>query len=320
MRTLLISSNPNDATFFEGACKSVNLDFQHLKTADQFCAELLRDAQAVSIIEVNSEQQYKSIEDTIANKIGLFTDTIDPNRMFFLGSKDLSDFEFLTRSDIFGHFIRRTYTTADQALIGKLFQALVEPPAFGLEKFLGSESKIQILPITNSAHKHSVIESLKNYLEKAGFITRVSNLIITSCDEILMNAIFDAPVDELGKATYASTPRSTTFDFAQKPAEMQIGFNGKVLGIAVIDSHGSIDKKRLLEHIGRSYESSEFKVKIHKAGAGLGLANVYRNCGGLMFSCESGVRTQVTLFCKKTGSFKEFKDQFRFLSTFMYLS
>lgn len=38
------------------------------------------------------------------------------------------------------------------------------------------------------------------------------------------------------------------------------------------------------------------------------------------FSCQETERTEAMLFFLKASTFKQFKDQFRFLSTFVYFS
>jgi hypothetical protein len=105
-----------------------------------------------------------------------------------------------------------------------------------------------------------------------------------------------------------------------KYVDFSIGFDGINLAINVTDHYGSLEKRKLINHIGKSYQNEEYKIKTSVSGAGIGLSNVYRNCCGLIFECDSSVFTSVTILYKKTTSFKDFKDQFRFLSTHHYYS
>lgn len=320
MRILLLSSNPQDNTFFGAVAKQTNLQLLQIPTVDHLCVEIQKDPSAILVLEATSEENYKNFETAIANKIGLFSDAIDVNRVYFVSDADLRQLSFLAKSDLFGHFISRSFLEDDKGRIAALFTAASEPPAFGIERFFPQDAKIQIITVTQSQQKKALVDSLKEYLSKVGFMSRMANLITTATDEIVMNAIFDAPIDETGKPIYAQTARTTAFELGDKQVVVKIAFDGKIVGISVSDQYGSIDKKKILDHISKSYEHDEFKVKINKAGAGLGLSNVFRNCGGLIFTCESGVKSEVTIFYRKTDSFKKFKDQFRFLSTFNYLS
>jgi hypothetical protein len=99
---------------------------------------------------------------------------------------------------------------------------------------------------------------------------------------------------------------------------MNVGFDGVYVAISAVDHFGSLDKAKLLKHISRLYSDEEYKIKTAVAGAGIGLATVFRSGGSFYFVSENRVRTEVTVFFKKTDNFREFKDQFRFISTQFY--
>ena len=94
--------------------------------------------------------------------------------------------------------------------------------------------------------------------------------------------------------------------------------NGIYEAGAASDLYGSLDKNRLLSHISKIYKEEEYRVRTAVAGAGIGLATVFRTGGSFFFVSEQGVRTEVTVFFKRTDNFREFKDQFRFISTQFY--
>jgi hypothetical protein len=75
---------------------------------------------------------------------------------------------------------------------------------------------------------------------------------------------------------------------------------------------------KLLSHISKIYTEEEYKVRSSNAGAGIGLATVFRSGGSFLFVSENQVRTEVTVFFRRMDSFREFKDQFRFISTQFY--
>jgi hypothetical protein len=180
-------------------------------------------------------------------------------------------------------------------------------------------TRIQSLKLVSSDQKQSAVDAIKNYIIAAKFQSRIASLVSNAIDEILMNAIFDAPTDPLGKQLYISTPRSTVFKLEGKSeVEMQVGFDGTYVGITAIDRFGSLDKAKLLAHVTKVYTEEEYKIKTSQAGAGIGLATVYKTGGSFFFSSESRERTEVTVFFRKTDSYREFRDQFRFFSTQFY--
>jgi hypothetical protein len=70
--------------------------------------------------------------------------------------------------------------------------------------------------------------------------------------------------------------------------------------------------------VTKVYTEAEYKIKQSQAGAGLGIATVYRTGGSFMFVSESRERTEVTVFFRKCDSYREFREQFRFFSTQFY--
>lgn len=322
MQVFLLSSVPEDRVFFEAAAKIANAPFSVIANADQAVAGLQKDPQTVIVVDSSTLEQFKSFEKVIAEKVGLFSALLNPNSLFFVASQNFHDVTYFAQSDIFGHFVQRTYSQENVFVMARLFESTWSERALPLEKFMAKDVKTQVIKITKSVQKRPIVESLKNYVLKIGFKSRVAAVIATATDELIMNAIFDAPVDELGRHVYSQTPRSTALELdAKSVVELKIAFDTKMLGISVSDPHGSVDKKKLLsQHLGRSYESKEYEMKTVVAGAGLGLAHVYRNSGGMIISCDQSNRTEVNLLFKKTDSFRDFKDQFRFLSTFMYFT
>ena len=170
-----------------------------------------------------------------------------------------------------------------------------------------------------SSQKQEAVEAIRTYLEAAKFNSRMATSIANAVDEILMNSIFDAPIDELGKPMYAQTPRSTVFELkGRQEVEMKVGFDGSYVAVTAVDHFGSLDKVKLMKHIAKIYTDEEYKVKTSVAGAGLGLATVFQSGGSFFFVSESRTRTEVTVFFKRTESYRDFKDQFRFISTQFY--
>jgi hypothetical protein len=309
-----------DFTFFQGAAKLAGLTVARVGSAAAICQELVKDPSSLLVVDASTPQQYSAFESNIAEKVGLFSAVVNPNNYFYVANAQFHELPFLPKSDIFGHFIPRTYQEENQAIVGRLFKMASVERAFGFENYFPEGTQTQSFKVTKSLQKRAIVESLKEQLLKLGFKARIATVIASATDEVIMNAIFDAPVDGAGKHIYAQTPRSASFDLVDKNVvEIKTVFDGTILGVSVRDQHGSLDKKKLLsQHLGKSYESHQYEARTATAGAGLGLAHVYRNCGGMIFVAESGMATEVHLFFKKSDSFKDFKDQFRFLSTFMY--
>jgi hypothetical protein len=318
---LLISSNPEDQAFGRKVAEASGLPFELLTTADKAGDLVAADRVLTILADTSTPQLYQSLEDSIQRSVGLFSDKINANAIHFLSSENLERVQYLVESPLFGHFILRNYGDPVEAgaHYGRIVKATQSERAFDLRNLLHPQAKIQVVKLQASAQKQDAVEAVKNYLLAARFQSRMATVVANAVDELLMNAMFDAPVDNLGKPLLNSTSRNTNLKLDGKSAvEMHVGYDGHYIAVTAVDQFGSLDKNKLLNHISKIYTEEEYKVKSSVAGAGIGLATVFRSGGSFFFVSESRLRTEVTVFFRRTDNFREFKDQFRFLSTQFY--
>jgi hypothetical protein len=318
---LLISAVSEDLDFATQVAKVAGCELMHATTISKGVGLFQSSSPKFLLLDGSNVKTYQELETEIHNKIGLFSELIQPNNIHFISSETFDKLTYLTNSPLFGHLIYRKFDHLEKSaeIYGRVLVATEKEKAYGLENFLRPGTKIQTIKLSSSTQKQSAVTALNTYLTQAKFQQRMATLISNAVDEILMNSIFDAPVDDLGKNLYTNTPRSTVLKLEGKNAvELQVGFDGEYAGITAIDHYGSLDKAKLLTHVSKNYTESQYKIKTAQAGAGLGLATVYQNGGSFFFASGAGERTEVSVFFKRTDSYVEFKNQFRFFSTQFY--
>jgi len=318
---LLISRRSEDQAFAAEVALTAGLEFTQVQDSKSGADLVSQSAADIIFVDVSSPELYASFEQAVQETVGLFSDKVNANSIHFLTFDDLEKAQYLVQSPLFGHFIMRNYSDPKEAgqHYGRIVKASLAEKAFGLAQLLKPNSKIQVIKLSVSSQKHNAVEAVKAYLLAAKFQSRMATVVANAVDELLMNAIFDAPVDDLGRQILSTIPRSTVQTLEGKNAvEMHVGFDGQYVAISAIDFYGSLDKAKLLSHISKIYVKEEYKVRTSTAGAGIGLATVFRSGGSFFFISESGSRTEVIVFFKRTDNFREFKDQFRFISTQFY--
>lgn len=321
---LVISQRTEDQAFGAAVAVAAGLSLKSAPDAASGARMIAEEEIRVIFADTSTQALYQALETAIQETVGLFSDRINANAIHFLSSEDLESVSYLIQSPLFGHFVLRTFTDpgsseAAGAHYGRIVRATLLERAFGLSSLMKPDTKIQTVKLVSSTQKQDAVEAVKGYLLAAKFQSRMATVVANAVDELLMNAIFDAPVDELGKQRHAGLPRSTALKLEGRDAvEMQIGFDGDVVAITAIDNYGSLDKVKLLSHIAKIYKKEEYKVRTTVAGAGIGLATVFRSGGSFFFVSEAHGRTEVTVFFKRVDNFRKFKDQFRFISTQYY--
>ena len=163
------------------------------------------------------------------------------------------------------------------------------------------------------------IQAVADFCKAAKMHKRIASLVSLALDELLMNAIYDAQIDDLGRLVHKKTPRHTVFPLEGPSAvEFHLGYNGQVLGVTVVDNWGSLEKPELLTHLLKSYQGTNYEARASQVSAGLGLGSLCRAGANLYFASESRVRTEVSALFRCSDGYREFRGQTRFVSAQFY--
>ena len=326
-RLLLLSRTPEDLIFASQIAIIAGLEIHPLMDPRD-CVQLIQNLPEKEIgavfIDCADAKTFGAFEGILQEEIGLFSEKINTNRFHFITTGDIDTVPYLAKSPLFGNFIKRTYRTGDEALAaGKRYayyaKATTGPRSFGIRNYFSPNAQVQSISIKRSMQKLQVVEAIRGYLIKAKFPSRIANTIANAVDEIVMNSIFTAPMDDLGNRPLDLTPRDTDIELNEKnQVEVTVTFDAGMVGISSTDLFGSLDKSKLIQHLSEVYADEDYKVRANTASAGIGLNNVFKGGGSLVFICEKGLTTEVGVIFERLDNFREFKKQFRFLATQFY--
>jgi hypothetical protein len=321
-RLLLISNQPEDVTFLAEASQIAGATLEVMPDAKK-AAEAIATLNPIAIfIDVNDMKLLNSFEMEAQKRFGLFSDQVQASRFHFIGNRPLQENRDVIQSPFFGSYYERPTSKIEEngQMYGRFVLAGEQMQTHDLKNFLSDRGKVQTVTLVRSDQKQEAAEAVRQYLIQAKIPGRIANTVANAVDELLMNALFDAPADEFGKSLYESTDRSQARELKEREVvKMTIGFDGFYVGVSIADFFGSIDRTRLLNHISMNYREKEYSVRRGLAGAGLGLAAVFNSGGSLIYHCENGNKTEVTLLYRAFDNFREFKSQFRFFSAKFYV-
>lgn len=187
----------------------------------------------------------------------------------------------------------RTFTTKN---IITTVTKLLSRDLFGLEKYLSWGVDIQSQTVTSSTSRADLIREVDCYFEKLGVRRANRERLRMVTEEMLMNAIYDAPVDGTGTALYNHLPR--TVELNLKPEEqglIRYATDGMILAVSVQDPFGSLQGNTILKYLEKNYagEAADLNVKENKGGAGRGLHQIVENSDLVVFNVDPGKKTEV---------------------------
>ncbi len=166
-------------------------------------------------------------------------------------------------------------------------QKLIRGDLFGAEKYLLWGSELHATTVTRASQRTHIVSELAEQVRARGQTARAASMAMLVTDELLSNAVHNAPVDEHGIHYRADLARDRELELdARHEVVLRWGCDGRYLAIEVTDPFGSLDRDTALAAL------VQHEVK-DGAGAGMGLALTYRSCDHLVFNLAPGTRTQV---------------------------
>jgi hypothetical protein len=124
----------------------------------------------------------------------------------------------------------------------------------------------------------------------------------------MLNAIYDAPRDENGRALHANIDRRTPVTLAaQAQVRVRWGCDGATFCVSVADRFGALERATVARHIERLLDARSPRLghggaNLQTGGAGLGLVLTYSAANTLALHVVPGRSTEATAALHVAGS------------------
>lgn len=210
----------------------------------------------------------------------------------------LDDLIGFLRDDRINHVIvgdeleRGVHVTAHKLLTGDIF---------GIEKYLPEETPVHYMRLRDFKGRGKALDTIMQYAEDAKIRRQVRNAIGQVCEELLMNALYDAPVDAEGKQVFAEVdPRDRTKSRSPKPVSIRYAACEEGFAIAVRDRFGRLAKNTILSYIEKCLHSP-IQIDRKTYGAGLGIYLVANAAATYVVNVAFGIATEVVCTFDRTS-------------------
>lgn len=189
----------------------------------------------------------------------------------------------------------RTFTAKN---VSTTLNKLVSKDLFGIEKYLMLGIDVKVKAITCSDDRSTLAEEMETYFSGLGVRSTMLDRVRIVAEELMMNAIYDAPLDGFGKPIFNHLPRTETVDLERDQwGEFRFACDGTLAAISVADPFGGFQLQTLIDYLERNYNSNGESVQIAgKGGAGRGLHQIVESSDLVVFNVVDGVRTEVIAF------------------------
>lgn len=167
-------------------------------------------------------------------------------------------------------------------------QKLIHNDLFGVEKYLLWGSPLQEVTLTRASQRAEIVAQLSEQVRARGQSARVASMAMLVADELLSNAVHNAPRDAAGTHYRRELPRDQEL-VLDEPHQVRLrwGCDARYLAIEVTDRFGSLDRATILRALSTN------SVRETGSGAGMGISLAYRSCDHLVFNLAPGTRTEI---------------------------
>lgn len=169
---------------------------------------------------------------------------------------------------------------------------LLRREIFGLEKYLAWGVRVGERVVRTYEAKREAMGEVTGYAKEVGARRPVIAKIESVVDELLMNALYDAPA-----AAGGTRPPPVTGNNEPPPearAVLRWACDGRYFAVSVEDAFGALRKDAIVEHLARARSERGRPRPGHEGnGAGLGLYFILSSVTRFVANIEPGKRTEV---------------------------
>lgn len=159
--------------------------------------------------------------------------------------------------------------------------------------------------LTDASERDSAVRETIAFTGKLGAPKRVGEMLGELVHELLMNAMYDAPVDERGQPLFAHDRKAEIRLVAEDAAVLRVASDGVRIAVEVVDRFGRLERKHVFGGLVRALKSGQMDTA--GGGAGLGMMVAYRSTTALFYDVEPGRRTRVTGLFDLDLNLREFR-------------
>ena len=158
--------------------------------------------------------------------------------------------------------------------------------------------------VSSSAERDTAVARVTDLVGRLGLPKRVDTVFGELAHELLMNAMYDAPVDANGRPKYAGDRKaSITLDAGERPT-LRAGTDGSRLVLQVTDPFGRLERRHVVESLARGLAG---EMDQSHGGAGLGMMVCHNASSAMFFDVQRGRHTEVTALLELDLNQRELK-------------
>ena len=167
------------------------------------------------------------------------------------------------------------------------------------------------LEVRSSAERDRAVGQVQEFIGALAVPKRVAEMFGELAHELLMNAMYDAPVDAHGRPKHAGDRKSEVVLDEVERATLRLATDGTRLVLQVRDPFGRLERRHVVDGLARGLAGGEMDQS--HGGAGLGMMVCHNASSAMFFDVARGRHTEVTALLELDLNQRELRTQARSL-------
>ncbi len=185
-------------------------------------------------------------------------------------------------------------------------QKILRQDIFGLDKYFGWGLETNSTRIHRSEDRNAVVDQTVGFANTLDIHPRLVENIATVVEELITNALYNAPVDAAGRPRFAHLPRTAPVELGDdEEVIVSVCCDGHTFGVSVADSFGAMTGEGGLAYLADS-SRQEAQQSSNTGGAGLGLFMIFDSLNHMAINICPNKKTEVIGLIDVRGNYRDF--------------
>jgi len=217
---------------------------------------------------------------------------------------------YVVETKLIDHVLgRKDFESAPRAweilMLARRLQSLGGPPP--LAAYLDWGFSAIELEVRTTADRDAAVGQIQTFVTNLQVPKRIAEMFGELGHELLMNAMYDAPVDAHGRPKYALDRKADVRLADEERPNVRVATDGSKLVLQVRDPFGRLERKHVFEGLNRGLAGGEMDSS--HGGAGLGMMVCHNSSSAMFFDVNRGRHTEVTAVFELDMNLRELRTQ-----------
>ena len=163
------------------------------------------------------------------------------------------------------------------------------------------------LDVRSTADRDSAVTKIQEFVGALQLPKRVAEMFGELAHELIMNAMYDAPIDGQGRPKYAGDRKADIKLADNERPSVRVATDGSRLVLQVRDPFGRLERRHVFDGLARGLAGGEMDQS--HGGAGLGMMVCHNSSSAMFFDVVRGRSTEVTALFELDMNLRELRTQ-----------